>query len=343
MRGFPDGSLAGRRVVVTGGAGFIGSHLVDLLLERSGAAAVTVLDDLSTGSVDRLAAAAADQRLTLIEADVCEPAGYAAALGEGDVVFHLACLGVRHSLHSPRRNHEVNASGALALLATARERGAARVVHVSSSEVFGTPERVPLGPDSPTTPETVYGASKLAGEAYARAYHSTYALPTVIVRPFNSYGPRAHHEGDAGEVIPRSIVRIMAGEAPVLYGDGLQTRDFMYVTDTAEAIAALAVVDAAIGRTVTVGTGVETDMLTICRGLLEALDSPLEPRHLPARPGDVLRLLADSSLMDELTGFAPRVGLSEGLPRTVAWFREHVDPAAAIAGAAEINWTGERP
>lgn len=336
-----DAALSGSRVIVTGGAGFIGSHLVDLLLERSGARRVVVVDDLSTGSEERLASAARDQRLELVQADVGQPERYAAAMLPGDVVFHLACLGVRHSLHSPWRNHEVNAAGTLRLLSASRDRGAARVIHVSSSEVYGTPREVPLGARHATTPETVYGASKLAGEAYARAFHSTYRLPTVIVRPFNSYGPRSHYEGDAGEIIPRSIVRVLAGEAPLLYGDGSATRDFMYVSDTARAIALLGVTPLAVGRTVIVGTGRELDMRHVCRAILAAVGSSLEPRCLPARPGDVQRLLADGELMRHLTGFQPSVGFEEGLARTVAWFREAVgDPREALARAGEVNWLG---
>jgi UDP-glucose 4-epimerase len=172
-------ALHGTNILVTGGAGFIGSHLVDELVLRL----------------------ADDPRLRLVTEDVRSE--QALDLVDGaDVVFHLACLGVRHSLHDPRENHEVNATATLELLERARTAGVRRFVHVSSSEVFGTAQYAPMDEKHPTWPETVYGGSKLAGEAYARAAFRTHGMPVVVVRPFNTFGPRSHFEGDSGEVLP---------------------------------------------------------------------------------------------------------------------------------------------
>ncbi len=187
---------------MTGGAGFIGSHLVEALADCR----VRVLDDLSTGSQANLADACRRLDVTLIEGDIRDPHRVAQALEGADAVFHLACRGVRHSIGNPLENHEVNATGTLVLLSEARRAGVQRFLHVSSSEVYGTARHVPMDEDHPTRPETVYGASKLAGEGYARAYFRTYGFPTLVVRPFNNFGPRSHYEGDAGEVIPRFIV-----------------------------------------------------------------------------------------------------------------------------------------
>src|SRR5205807_8697625 len=156
---------------------------------------------------------------------------------------HLACLGVRHSIHSPLENHEVNATASQHLLEEAKKADVRRLVYVSSSEVYGTARWAPMTEEHPTFPMTVYGASKLTGECYTRAYHRTYAFPTVVVRPFNTYGPHCHHEGDSGEVIPKFMLRCMAGRSLVIFGDGTQTRDFTYVSDTARGIFLAGVAD----------------------------------------------------------------------------------------------------
>ena len=221
------------KVLVTGGAGFIGSELVRQLAQNDDR--VIVVDNLVNGKKENLAGLPKD-RVTLAVADVRGTARMRGLLKGVDRVFHLACLGVRHSIHSPVENHSVNAEGTLSLLIEARRANVKRFVYVSSSEVYGTGKRVPMDEDHRTYPMTVYGASKLAGECYARAFHETYGFATVVVRPFNAFGPRCHHEGDSGEVIPKFMLRSMAGKPMIVFGDGTQTRDFTYVEDTARGI-----------------------------------------------------------------------------------------------------------
>src|SRR5262245_56103374 len=213
--------LQGKNILVTGGAGFIGSHLVDQLADCN----VRVLDDLSTGREDNLATARRQGKVEFIRGDIRDRELVADLLSGTDVVFHLACRGVRHSIGNPLESHEVNAEGTLVLLQESRRVKVERFVHVSSSEVYGTSRYAPMDENHPTFPETVYGAAKLAGDAYARAYHQTYDLPTIVVRPFNNFGPRSHHEGDCGEVIPRFAVWALNCERPIIFGDGTQTRD----------------------------------------------------------------------------------------------------------------------
>ena len=220
---------------MTGGAGFIGSHVVDQLVAEG--AAVTVLDNFATGSRDNLHDACQRGDVRVVDGSILDRPAIAEAIGGCDTVYHFAVECVRRSLGKPIENHEVNASGTLFVLEAARRVGVSRFVYCSSSEVYGNAssgllnERITL-----CEPMTVYGAAKLAGEYYTKAYHRTYGLPTVVIRPFNSYGPREHDRGDLAEVIPRFVIRVLNGQSPVIFGSGENSRDFTYVTETARGI-----------------------------------------------------------------------------------------------------------
>ena len=258
-----------------------------------------------------------------------------------DVVFHLACLGVRHSIHSPQENHDVNASATLGLLALSRDANVGRFIYVSSSEVYGS--IVPVPPMSEmhhTQPLTVYGASKLAGECYTRAFYHTYGYPTVVLRPFNAYGPRSHHEGDCGEVIPKFMLRCMAGRPLIVFGDGTQTRDFTYVADTARGIIMAATCDAAVGTTINLGSGREISVNELARLVAEVVGCDrAEVIHDFARPGDVPRLLADISKARRLLGFEPNVTLRQGLASLKQWYLNQGEaPSKALERESVRNW-----
>jgi len=330
-------SFAGRKVLVTGGAGFIGAELVHQLAARH--ARVAVVDNLVNGRRENLAGLP-DEQVRLHVADIRATDTIAQLLVGVDTVFHLACLGVRHSIHTPRENHEVNARGTLELLMAARAAGVRRFVHVSTSEVYGTAQHVPMTEDHPTTPMTVYGASKLAGECYARAFHRTYGFPSVILRPFNAYGPRCHHEGDSGEVIPKFLLRCLAGRPMIAFGDGRQTRDFAFVADTARGILAAADADHAVGETLNLGAGREISINELAAEVAATAGrSDVVLEHDAPRPGDVLRLFADTTKARRLLGFEPQVDLRTGLTRLRAWYESlGRTPAELLEEEVVHNW-----
>jgi len=327
--------------LVTGGAGFIGSELVRQLA-RAGQAVgerVVIVDNLINGKRENVEEVLSD-RVQLLTIDVRDTAALAPLLAGVRVVYHLACLGVRHSVHSPVENHEVNATATLHLLAACRAAGVPRFVYVSSSEVYGTAKWAPMTEEHPTLPCTVYGASKLAGECYTRAYYRTYGYPTVVVRPFNTYGPRSHHEGDSGEVIPKFLLRCLAGKPMVIFGDGTQTRDFTYVSDTAAGILLAGEHDAAVGDTINLGFGREVTINDLAAQIAQATGRPDAPvEHDIRRPGDVLRLYADVTHARESLGYAPHVTLREGLGRLLAWYHEQgASPETLLQAEVVHNW-----
>ena len=329
--------MQNQRVLVTGGAGFIGSELVRQLAQRG--FSVCAVDNLVNGRQENLDGVLGEQ-VELIVADIRDASSMASLLRKTDLVFHLACLGVRHSIHSPVENHEVNASATLGLVTAARNAGVKRFVYVSSSEVYGTARTVPIAEDHPTLPMTVYGASKLAGECYTRAFWETYRYPTTVLRPFNSYGPRCHHEGDSGEVIPKFLLRCLAGKPMVIFGDGTQTRDFTFVADTAGGILAAGFSEAALGQTINLGSDKEIQIRELAQTIAEALDRPTaEIIQADPRPGDVLRLLADSSKAKKLLQFQPTVSLLDGISRLRDWYaNQGKTPEELLEREVVRNW-----
>jgi len=319
---------------VTGGAGFIGSALARRLVGSFDE--VTALDDLSSGTSDNIEGVDVEfHEGSILDEELVER-----LVAGVDIVFHLACKGVRHSIHDPRANHEVNATGTLVMLEASRQAGVRRFVYTSTSEVYGTATRAPMDEDHPTYPHTVYGGGKLAGEAYTRAYHRTYGVETVVIRPFNAYGPRSHHEGDSGEVIPKFLVRAMNGLPPVIFGDGSQTRDFTHVDDTAAGIALAGESQAVVGETVNLGSGSEVRIDDLAMTILKAVGrEDLEPVHDDPRPGDVLRLIADSTRARRLMGWEPTIGLPEGIRSLLDWHAHRgTDWPLALSQDRERNW-----
>ncbi len=323
--------------LVTGGAGFIGSELVALLVAAG--RRVVVLDDLSAGReayLDGLPPA----RCTLVRGTILDRGLVQTLVGGSERVFHLAARGLRQSIHDPEPVHAVNATGTLILLEAARRAGIERFVHVSSSEVYGPARTAPMDETLPTYPTTPYGASKLAGEAYARSAFITHGLPVVVVRPFNVFGPRSHHEGASGEVIPRFMLRALANQNLIVFGDGMQTRDFTYVADMARAILLAGDADAAVGETVNVGSGAEisiSDLARLVARTVGAQDASIV--HQADRPGDVSRLLCDNRKARRLLGWTAETGLAAGLTLLRRWYAtQPYTPERMLADEIVRNW-----
>jgi UDP-glucose 4-epimerase len=302
--------------------------------------AVTVLDDFSTGTRANLTEAQSRGDVRIVKGSILDPQAIEAAMAGSDLIFHLAVQCVRRSLGEPSPNHEVNATGTLNVLETARRRRVNRFIYCSSSEVYGNCGCEALVETATVCePVTVYGAAKLAGEHYAKAYWQTYGLPTTVVRPFNAYGPREHTSGDLAEVIPRFVIRVLNGLPPVIFGTGENGRDFTYVTETARGIALAASCDALVGRAVNIAYGEMVTVRQVAEAIARLCGRPdLTPRFIEPRPGDVRALRADTRLAHETLGFSAQVNLAEGLRRYIDWFRAtHPDPAVLLEDDIR-NW-----
>jgi UDP-glucose 4-epimerase len=306
------------KALVTGGAGFIGSNLVDALLARGDE--VTVLDDLSTGRRENLDGALA-AGAKLAEADVRDAEAVAAIAAEAkpEVVFHLAAqIDVRKSVEDPAFDAAVNVGGTANVLEAARAAGAERFVFVSTGgAIYGEGEgkTLPLDEGAAAEPLSPYGQSKFAAEGYLGLYERLYGLSTVALRLGNVYGPRQDPLGEAG-VIAIFCGKLRAGERPTVFGDGRQTRDYIYVGDVVAA--ALAAAESRASGSINVGTGVETDVLELARALAELEDAAsFEPEFAPARAGEVLRISIEPGRAKRELGWEAKVGLSEGLRLTL--------------------------
>ncbi len=305
-------------VLVTGGAGFIGSNLVRCL--AAAGARVRVLDDLSTGSRDNLGGVPGTVEALI--GDVRDPEVVRRAAAGVDVVYHLAALpSVARSVADPATSHAVNASGTLNVLAAARDAGVRRVVYASSSSVYGDTPTLPKREAMPVAPMSPYAASKLAGEAYCRAFAGAYGLETVALRFFNVYGPRQDPASEYAAVVPRFVTRMLAGQPPIVFGDGRQSRDFTFVANAVQAcVLAGAEGGEAVGEALNVGCGDRTSLLDLVSTLNGLLGTRIQPTFAEPRPGDVRHSHADVSEAERLLGYRPLVGVREGLEQTIEWF-----------------------
>lgn len=304
--------------LVTGGAGFIGSAIVRALLARGDR--VRVFDNLSTGKRANLAGLSPEPEL--IEGDLRDTAALAKALRGIDYVFHEAAIAsVPQSIAEPIENDAVNAGGSLRLLGLARAAGVRRVVYAATAAVYGDSDRLPLSESLAAQPLSPYGVSKYAGELYCRVFYHTYGLETVALRYFNVFGPRQDPNSPYSGVLSRFIQAFTQGARPTIFGDGRQTRDFVFVEDVVRAnlLACHADAGAVAGNVYNIGTGSRSSLLDVVSALQKIFGRDLAPVFAEARAGDIRDSVADISSARAHLGYAPAVSLEEGLRRTVEW------------------------
>jgi UDP-glucose 4-epimerase len=299
-------------ILITGGAGFIGSHLATELAEKND---VRVLDNLTSGEQSKV-----PENATLIEGDLRNEDTLKRATENIDLVFHEAALvSVQGSVEAPLTSHDINATATVELLEAAR-REDARVVLASSAAIYGHPEQVPIEESDPKTPASPYGIDKLAIDHYARRYHDLYGLETVALRYFNAYGP-GQTAGDYSGVISIFCDQAINGEPITVHGDGGQTRDFVFIDDIVQANLKAATTDQ-VGTAYNVGTGQTVSVRELAETIVDVTDSESEITHTEGRDGDIRHSGADISAIQADLGYEPTVSLSDGLERTVNWYRQ---------------------
>jgi nucleoside-diphosphate-sugar epimerase len=314
--------------LVTGGAGFIGSNLVQALLasdERD--PRVRVLDNFSTGKRENLAGLSGD--LEVIEGDLTDLSTVQATMSGVDYVLHQAAIpSVQRSVKDPLATDRANVLGTLNVLWAAKEAAVKRVVYAASSSAYGEAIAPKKSESMPARPLSPYGVSKLAGELYCAAFTNVYGLETVALRYFNVFGPRQDANSEYSAVIPRFISALLAGRQPVIYGDGEQTRDFTYIANVVDGNLRALTAPGAAGQMMNLAAGGRVSLNTLARTLGDILGVPATPTYAAARPGDIRDSSADISRAQDILGYTPRVDLRTGLEATIGWLRQRTPVAA---------------
>jgi UDP-glucose 4-epimerase len=314
----PTMDLMNRRILVTGGAGFVGGNLVRRLL-RDGAR-VTVLDDLFTGRRENLPEAGFE----FAHGSVCDAALVERLVAATELIFHLAARNIVVSTRNPREDFETNIGGTLNVLLAARAAGGRRVVYTSSTSVYGNPRYLPINEDDHLSLLTPYSVSKLAGENYCMAFYESYGLPTTAVRYSNIFGPGQDPANPYCGVVAKFLDALFAGRPPVIHGDGNQTRDFTYIDDAVEATVMAGTSDRALGEVFNVGTGVETRVNELATILIRLTGANVSAAHTDRRDVDnIRRRVVNIEKTRRALRWVPEVTLEEGLSRTVEWQRRH--------------------
>jgi nucleoside-diphosphate-sugar epimerase len=314
-------SLSGTQVLVTGGAGFIGSNLVEQLVKEG--ARVRVLDNFTRGIQANLTNVR--DEVEVVEGNLLDADALDKAVRDTEVIFHQAAVvSVPYSVQNPTHTTEVNVAGTLNLLIAARDAGARRLVFASSCSVYGANLRLPKRETFRAKPISPYAASKLTGEMYCSVFNSLWDIETVSLRYFNVFGPRQPANSEYASVIPLFITMMLQGEQPTIFGDGYQRRDFTYVDNVVSANILSATAPKAAGKVFNVGCGQPLDINELVDSLNGMLETDIKPRYAPTRAGDVRDAWADITLAQRVLGYQPDVDVTEGLRRTVGHIRENL-------------------
>ena len=308
------------RYLITGGAGFIGANLAHALVARG--ESVRILDDFSTGRPENLGGI--EDRIEILRGDLRDPAAVARAVRGTQVILHQAALNSNpRSIQEPGPTNAVNVGGTLLLLEAARAAGVRRVVYASSSSVYGDTPGLPKTEEMPLSPKAPYGVSKLAAEYYCRVFTQVYGLPTVSLRYFNVFGPRQHPDSEYAAVIPRFLRRMLAGERPVIFGDGEQSRDFTAVENVVAANLLAAGTTQGIGEVFNIACGQTSTLNQLVAWLNQLLGTDLSAIYEAPRPADIRHSYASIRKAEAMLDYRPTLEVQEGLRRTVEWFKQH--------------------
>jgi nucleoside-diphosphate-sugar epimerase len=317
------GYFRGQRVLITGGAGFIGSHLAEALLTLG--AKITVIDDLAGGSLENLKALPGGDAIRFIQASILDPAALEQAVAGSRFVFHQAALGsVPRSVEQPVEYQRANSDGTLMVLESARKHGVDRVMFAASSSAYGDSPTLPKIETMPTLPKSPYAATKVAGEALCRAYASSYGLDTAALRYFNIFGPRQSPDNAYAAVIAAFAKALAAGKRPVIFGDGEQSRDFTFVHNVVHANLLAARRDEPIGgETINIACGTRITVTELAKEMASLFGRPdLTAEYRPERAGDVKHSVADLQRAEQILGYRPIVDFRTGLAAAVEWYRK---------------------
>ncbi len=314
--------IKGKNILVTGGAGFIGSHLSDGLLEK-GAAKVVCLDNFFLGKMENIDEALKDERFVLYRDDarnfgvlqaICEKE-------EIEVIFNMATIALNYSFFNPFDAYMVNVEIANTLLELLKVGAYKTLIHTSSSEAYGTAQYSPMDENHPTDPTTPYAAGKAAADLMVRSFYKVLGLDISIVRPFNNYGPRQNAVGTLAAIIPATARRIKEGGMPIVEGDGEQTRDFIYVKDTVRGLILAYEKEESRGKIINLGSGKDISINSLLKGICDYYGYTGEWERKPARTSDVRNLCADSKRAREILGFVPEVDFEDGIRMTLDWYK----------------------
>ena len=305
------------KVLITGGAGFIGSNLAEELVKTN---SVRILDNITTGNLENLKKI--KDKIEIIKGDIRDFETVKKAIKGTDYIFHLAALvSVPESIKKPIETNNVNVSGTLNILSASKELGVKRVIFTSSCAVYGNTAKQPIKENSKLRPESPYALTKLIGEEYCKLFSKLYNLETVSLRCFNVYGPKQNPKSAYAAVIPKFISEALRSKIPTIYGDGNQTRDFVFVKDVVNAnILAMKAKDVS-SQVFNIGSGRSETVNELLEKINKILNKNIKPKHAPQRPGDVKYSLADISKVKKFLGYSPKHGLEEGLKETIKWFR----------------------
>lgn len=307
------------KIVITGGAGFIGSNIANALYERN---EVIILDDVSSGRMQNIQTLKDNQYIEFIKGSVTDFELLRRIIKCVDYVFHLAAIpSVMKSISDPELTNSVNLNGTINVLEASKENNVKKVVYASSAAVYGNTDIVPIKENSKTQPESPYGAQKLGGEHYLRIYYEVYGLATTSLRYFNVYGPKQDPSSQYSPVIPKFISAISKDSPPTIYGNGDQTRDFIYVEDVVQANLLAAESAKSNGKTINIACGKETSINDLADSIIHLMGKEIKPIYAPERKGEIIRSFADISCAKQVLGFEPVFSMEKGLLATIEHFQ----------------------